>query len=253
MDVNFAHAYGTVMILAWVVFGSAGVLFARYGRVLRFGNQRQLLGKSIWFQAHRFLLSLSSLLTLLGFFFIIIYRGGQWVNPSTDNKQLFAHTVLGSIVVCCVIVQIWLALYRCHPNSRFRFIFNWSHRIIGSLTSSLSFINLFLMVFMLTNQSIVLIIIVSLWTIWVVIVVTLFEIIQYQYRKASALMAINARISNINQEPIDRHAVPDTEVGTNPTVDNRRLNKVKLILFLIHVIISVVFCIPILVIIWNDS
>jgi hypothetical protein len=106
---------------------------------------------------------------------------------------------------------------------------------------------------MLTNQSIVLIIIVSLWTIWVVIVVTLFEIIQYQYRKASALMAINARISNINQEPIDRHAVPDTEVGTNPTVDNRRLNKVKLILFLIHVIISVVFCIPILVIIWNDS
>jgi hypothetical protein len=253
MDDNFAHAHGTVMILAWVVFGSTGVLFARYGRVLRFGNQRQLLGKSIWFQAHRFLLSLSSLLTLLGFFLIIIYRGGQWVNPSTDNKQLFAHTVFGSIVVCCVIVQIWLALYRCHPNSRFRFIFNWSHCIIGSLTSSFSFINLLLMAFMLTKQSIGLIIIVLLWTVWVMIVVTLFEIIQYQYRKASALIAINARISNANQEPIDRHDVPDTEVGTNPTVDNLRLNKVKLILFLIHVIISVVLCIPIVVIIWNLS
>jgi hypothetical protein len=85
------------------------------------------------------------------------------------------------------------------------------------------------------------------------IVVTLFEIIQYQYRKASALIAINARISNTNQEPINTHVAPDTEAGTNPTVDNLRLNKVKLILFLIHVIISVVFCIPIVVIIWNLS
>jgi len=51
MDDNatLGNTHGTVMVLAWMVFGSTGVLFARYGRVLRFGNQRQCLGKSIWF------------------------------------------------------------------------------------------------------------------------------------------------------------------------------------------------------------
>jgi hypothetical protein len=253
MDKTLAHAHGTVMILAWIVFGSTGVLFARYGRILRFGNQRQLLGKSIWFQIHRFLLSLSSLLTLLGFFLIIVYRSGVWVNPITNGRPLFAHSIFGSVVVCCVILQIWLALYRCHPNSRFRFMFNWSHRIIGSFASGLPFVNLFLIAFVLSEQNIGLLIIVSLWTGWIVIVITLFEIIQYQYRKASALMALNTRISNTNLEVVNRNPPPDTEAGTNPTVDNQRLNQIKLILLFIHVIISVVLCIPLIIIIWTES
>lgn len=253
MDNTLQHAHGTVMTLAWVVFGSTGILFSRYGRILRFGNQRQLLGKSVWFQIHRFLLSISSLLTLVGFFIIIVYRQGQWPNPVTNGKPVFAHSIIGSVVVCCVILQIWLALYRCHPRSRFRFIFNWSHRIIGSVMCSLAFSNLFLIIFALSNQQIVLIIIVSLWIGWIVIVVTLFEIIQYQYRKASALMALNNRVSNANLEAVNRNVPQDTEADTNPTVDNQRLNLIKLILFLIHVIISVVLYIPLVIIIWNES
>jgi hypothetical protein len=252
MDENLAHAHGTVMVLSWMVFGSTGVLFARYGRVLRFGNHRQLLGKSIWFQTHRFLLSLSSLLTLIGFFLIIVYRNGQWVNPNT-NKRLFAHTISGSIVVCCVILQIWLALYRCHPHSRFRFVFSWSHRIIGSFAFGFSLTNLFLITFVLPKQQTDLITIVSLWAGWIVTVVILFETIQYQYRKAAALMAINARINNANQEPVNRNSLPDTEAGTNLTVDSHRLNKLKLILLFTHAFISVVFCIPLIVIIWNET
>jgi hypothetical protein len=252
MSETLAHAHGTVMILAWMVFGSTGLLFARYGRVLRFRNQRQLLGRSIWFQTHRFLLSISSLLTLTGFFFIIVHRRGQWVNPITNGIPLFTHSIFGGIAVCCVILQIWLALYRCHPRSRFRLIFNWSHRIIGSFTFCFPLTNLFLITFVLSEQHIGMITIVSLWAGWIVIVVILFEIIQYQYRKAAALMALNARINNNNQEPANRNPLPDTEAGTNITVDNRRLNQVKLILFFIHVIISVVLCIPLIVIIWNE-
>lgn len=65
----------------------------------------------------------------MGFFIILIYMGGQWIDPITYGIPEFIHSIFGSIVVCCVIIQIWLALYRCHPNSRFRFFFNWSHRI----------------------------------------------------------------------------------------------------------------------------
>ena len=250
---TFAHAHGTVMTLAWLIFGSTGVLFARYGRVLRFANQRQLLGKSIWFQIHRFLLSISSLLTLIGFFFILMHNRGQWVNPNNDSKQLFAHSIFGSSVVCCILLQIWLALYRCHPNSHFRFIFNWSHRIIGSLTSVLALTNLFLVASVLVQQTFVLIVIVSLWSGWMMIILILFEIIQYQYRKASALMAINTRINNTDQNPPSRNAVPDTESNTNPPVHNQRLNQLKLILLFIHVIISIALSVPFIVLIWNQN
>ncbi|CAF1044907.1 unnamed protein product [Adineta steineri] len=253
MNNNFAHAHGTVMISAWMIFGSTGVLFARYGRVLRVGNQRQFLGKSIWFQTHRFLLSLSSLLILLGFFLIIIYRRGQWVSVAINGPLLFTHSIVGSIIVCCIILQIWLALYRCNPHSPFRFIFNWTHRITGSLAFGFSFINLFLITFVLKQQHIALLIIVSLWTSWMIIIVIFFELIQYQYRKVSALMARNARVSYTNQEGVNANVQPDTEAGTNPTIENQRLNKVKLFLFLIHIIISIVLSIPLIIIIWNQS
>ncbi|CAF1032368.1 unnamed protein product [Adineta steineri] len=253
MPSNMDHAHGTVMILSWMVFGSTGVLFARYGRVLQLGNQRQLLGKSIWFQIHRLLLSLSSLLTLVGFYFILVHLRGQWSNLNTSSKALLAHAICGSIIICCIIIQIWLALYRCHPHSHFRFIFNFSHRIFGSVAFCLSLCNFFLISFYLSVQHIDLVIIVSLWTTWVIIVVILFEIIQYHYRKASALMALNARVSHMNAEPINHNARPDTEAGTHAAIGNQRLNRIKLFLFLIHALISVAFCIPFIVIIWHQT
>src|SRR5690348_13836771 len=122
MAFGLVHAHGMVMILSWIFFGSTGILFARYGHSLRFGNRRQFLGKALWFQIHRFLLSFTSLLTLLGFFFILVHNSGKWVNPQISILH-FVHSIFGGIIVCCTIVQIWLALYRCNPHSRYRYIF----------------------------------------------------------------------------------------------------------------------------------
>jgi hypothetical protein len=66
-------------------------------------------------------------------------------------------------------------------------------------------------------------------------------------------MALNARVSNIIEEPANRNLVHDTEADTKPTVDNQRLNIVKLILFFIHIIVTIVFFIPMIFIIWNDT
>jgi len=63
-------------------------------------------------------------------------------------------------------------------------------------------------------------------------------------------MALNARISNTNQEPTGRNNPVDTESDGNPTVDNRRLNKVKVILLLMHIFISIVCGISLIVLIW---
>ena len=250
----FVCIHGTVMILAWMGFGGPGMLFARYGRVLRLGNKRQLLGKSIWFQIHRFYLSVSALLTLFGFFFITINGYGAWINSADASSLMIAHSIIGTLVLCGVILQIWLALYRCHPNSRFRFLFNWSHRIIGNFSFIFALCNIFIMAFVLTTYQIVLIVIVCLWTMCNLITVICFEIIQYYYRKASRLLALNIRVNSVNnQENLQRNSVQDVETINNPTVDNPRLNRVRLVLFLTNYFISFSLCIPIIVLIWLQN
>jgi hypothetical protein len=52
MALNLVQAHVIVMTLAWMTFGSTGVLVARYGRSLHFGTQRQFLGKAVLFQIH---------------------------------------------------------------------------------------------------------------------------------------------------------------------------------------------------------
>ena len=42
-DETYEHAHAIVMILAWMVFASTAVLFARYGRSIRFGSKQKLL------------------------------------------------------------------------------------------------------------------------------------------------------------------------------------------------------------------
>jgi len=230
MTFTLLQAHALAMILAWMVFGSTGILFARYGRSLRLGNRRQLLGKAVWFQIHRFFLSLNSLLTLLGFFLILVRAGGQWVNPHIFGVRLFVHSIIGGIIVCCTIIQIWLALYRCHPQSRFRFMFDWSHRIVGLSAFALSIPNIFIVIMLFSPIYPNLLPIYSCWTGWIVIVVIIFEKLQYQQRVA-VLPVTNQENNNTNQRP-------DTELGLNTIVNSRRHNQIKLLLFLSHIIIS---------------
>ena len=236
MPFNLLHAHATAMLLAWMVFASTGILFARYGRSIRLGNRRQLLGKALWFQIHRFLLSLNPLFTLLGFFFIIVFARGRWVDPRTYDMRLFLHSVFGGIIVVCVIVQMWLALYRCHPHSRFRFIFDWSHRVIGFLTYSLSFPTFFLIFVLLPKYRTSLTIIMSLWTVWTVMIVMALERIERQQKRPAQ---VPGRVTDITQVTNQGNTVaPDTESGSNINGENRRLNQLKMLLLLLNVLVS---------------
>jgi hypothetical protein len=247
MTMNLVQAHALVMILAWFVFGPTGILFARYGRSLRFGNRRQFLGKALWFQIHRFFLTFTPLLTLLGFFFILAFSGGHWVNPQLLGLRLFFHSIFGSTIVCCTIIQIWLALYRCHPRSRFRFLFAWSHQFIGFSAFTLSIPTIFLMLFGWPVYNSALITIISVWTGWIVIIMIIFEKIECQQRAIVAPM--NGRGDETNLNNINSNAPPDIESGTNANVDNRYLNLIKLIFFVLHIIISVTLAILLIILI----
>jgi Eukaryotic cytochrome b561 len=249
MAFTLMQAHAMVMILAWIFFGSTGILFARYGRSLRLGNRRQLLGKAVWFQIHRLLLSITPLLTLLGFFFILVFAGGTWVDPQVDGLRLFVHSVFGGIIVCCAILQVWLALYRCNPHSRFRYIFDWSHRIIGCLAFGLSTPTLFFGIVMQSNYLTALITLISLWTGWIIIVIIIFEKMESQQRAAVTPVRANVGGHETNRNNTNQNAPLDIESGQNQNVANIHLNLIKLVLFLLHIVISIILSISLIVLI----
>lgn len=243
MAFTLIQAHGISMILAMMLFCSTGVLFARYGRAIRFGNRRQFLGKAVWFQIHRFLLSITAVLTLLGFFFTLVRSAGKWVDPQVSPIR-FAHSVFGGIIVCCTMVQVYLALYRCNPRSRYRYIFDWSHRITGFLVFGLSIPTMLLIVYQFIKNHIPLLSIVSIWSGWIVTAIIIFERIEYKQRRAVTPIIINERTDDKNQN----NSPQDTESGNLANVGGQYLNFIKLIVLLLHIFISIVLSISFIVI-----
>lgn len=230
MAISLFQAHVLMMILGWMVFGSTGVLFARYGRSLRLGNRRQFFGKALWFQMHRFFLSIAPLFTLLGFLFMFVRMGGKWTSVQPSLLR-FIHSILGGIVLCCGVVQIWLALYRCNPRSRFRFLFDWTHRVIGLLAMILSIPTIFLMLIAFLSSRPNLLPIFISWTAWFVVVIVILERIQYQQRRATA--------TTVDPENVSTNARPDIESMGNTNVGSRYQNNLKLLLLSIHLLISI--------------
>lgn len=242
-DHTFVSAHGTVMIFAWIVFASTAILFARYGRTLRFRSKEKLLGELVWFQVHRFLACLTTVATLLGFFLILVQTKAMWV-PSKDGLG-FVHSVLGGIIVCCALLQGWMALFRCHPDSSFRFIFNWLHRLTGTLSFFLSIPALFTTaIFMKMNET-GMVVILSIWSVWVVAIVVILEIIQFRIGK----LVLSKTQSHETELPETNGKSYSNERNANEDeifIWNKRI----LILFLIHIIISIALAIPLVVLVW---
>ena len=98
-DHTYISAHGTAMVIAWMVFASTAILFARYGRSMRFGSKEKLLGEIIWFQVHRFAACMATVTTLLGFFLILVQTNSFPMNPILPQ-----HEFQG--IECTLIVKI---------------------------------------------------------------------------------------------------------------------------------------------------
>jgi len=253
-DYTFSHAHGTVMVFAWMVFAPTGIFIARYGRFLHIGTRRKLLGDSIWFQVHRLALALAAIATLLGFFLILVETQSTWVDLNSDGSMLYAHSIMGVLIVCFATIQIWMALFRCHPSSKFRFIYNWVHRTTGLLAFVLSIPTIFVVVNWLPLNHNGLVIILSIWTAWVVIVVIAFEFLQSRSK-------IQRNFSNNHRETRQtghelyriKHQQNEATVFDGEDVESDIVNKAKLILLSIHAVVAIALAIPLIVLIWGQN
>jgi hypothetical protein len=254
VDYTFSHAHGTVMVFAWMVFAPTGILIARYGRLLRIGTRRNLLGDSIWFQAHRVALAVAALATLLGFFLILAQTQSTWVDPNLYGQSLYAHSIMGVLIVSFATVQVWMALFRCDPSSKFRFIYNWIHRTTGLLAFFLSVPTIFIVAHWLPFHHNGLVTILSFWTAWVVIAVIAFEFLQSR-SKIRRNSSNNHRETKETAHELSRidHQQNQATVAKEEDLESDGVNKAKLILLSVHAVVAIALAIPLIVLIWKQS
>lgn len=127
--------HGTLMLLAWMLTGSLGTFIASFYKTEWAAHS--LLGQKMWFQVHRGLMVVTVLLTAVGFFMPFAYRRG-W------SKHAGVHPYLGCCVLALALLQPIAACFRPPPDSHRRFIFNWLHWGVGSLTEAMAVAAMFL-------------------------------------------------------------------------------------------------------------
>ncbi|KHJ90384.1 hypothetical protein OESDEN_09774, partial [Oesophagostomum dentatum] len=87
------------------------------------------------FQLHRDLFVISLILQVLAVFFIFWQASWTWYQcsyqctPKDFAKKM--HTITGMIAMVLALVQPFQAFLRPSLSSRYRYIFNWSHWVIG--------------------------------------------------------------------------------------------------------------------------
>ncbi|XP_051267523.1 putative ferric-chelate reductase 1 isoform X2 [Dicentrarchus labrax] len=127
--------HGALMLLAWMLTGSVGTFIASFYKP-DWPNQT-LLGQKVWFQVHRVLMLLTVTLTVVAFCLPFFYRKG-W------SKHAGVHPYLGCCVLALSLIQPIMAVIRPSPDSHRRYVFNWAHWGVGSLTEIMAVAAMFL-------------------------------------------------------------------------------------------------------------
>ncbi|XP_056675101.1 putative ferric-chelate reductase 1 isoform X1 [Monodelphis domestica] len=127
--------HGSIMLISWMVIGNVGMVFARFWKGVMV---KQVLGKELWFQVHRSLMTLTVVFVMIAFILPFIHVQGWSGN--------WPHPILGCIVMVLAFLQPVIALFRPPPHHKRRIIFNWFHavtafalRILSDVTMLLGF------------------------------------------------------------------------------------------------------------------
>jgi len=126
--------HGGLMVIAWLLCASTGMFTARYFKHTH--TDFMPLGKAFWFALHVFCMAATAFLTICGAILIIIKKKGF------ELKDW--HPILGCVVIGLAILQVAIALFRPHPNTPMRPIFNWVHWGIGNTAHIVGIVCIFL-------------------------------------------------------------------------------------------------------------
>ena len=104
------------------------MLFARYMKET--WRSKTVLGAAVWFRIHQVMMTLTFLLTLIGFIVISSEKGFLAYTPEFIAEN--PHPVIGFVVLILALIQPIMAAMRPAPDSEKRWIFNWAHWFVAN-------------------------------------------------------------------------------------------------------------------------
>ncbi|UJR36510.1 hypothetical protein I4U23_029231 [Adineta vaga] len=236
-DLTFVRTHGIIMIFTWILIVSTGALISRYFKI-SWAN-KLICGKAAWFAAHRFLMSMAAVLTTIGFLFILVFLRGTWIDQGPTRP--YAHSITGVLVISLAFFQPFIALFRCEPDSRYRFIFNYIHAFFGFSAFILSTAALYLATYFHVFKDSKGRIVIITWIGWVVLVFLIFECIEFYIRKKNResgytnINTPNTTISDLVEHPT-APKVTLTSFGNEQEISIEQ--KSKNILLAIHILVA---------------
>ncbi|XP_019851677.1 PREDICTED: putative ferric-chelate reductase 1 [Amphimedon queenslandica] len=160
--------HGIFMITSWLLLATSGIFFAAW--------MKPVLPNGEWFIAHRILMIVSLFVGMLGFMLPFI-ANAQYVVPGFlyFSGLTAAHFVIGVIVMTLQIANPIIALCRCKPDSKRRWIFVLIHgHLTGYIVLLLALVNIGIGISLLLQGNIALIIYIILVILYLMIQVGVF-------------------------------------------------------------------------------
>lgn len=224
-------AHGILMIFAWIVFVSTGVLIAQFFKTA--WPERKICGKAVWFTLHRVVMSSAAILTIIAFILILVFEKGRWISRSQERE--FAHSIVGIIVISFAVIQPILALLRCEPNGKYRFIFNYVHGFIGYSAFILSIVAIFLAMlftqfdFRVNNEWGI----VVAWICWAATIYVVFLAVEFYFRKRATQIENESSYDMNGHGPAEQTPKERTKPKANIMAD-----RIKTVLLVLHILVA---------------
>lgn len=224
---SLMKAHGIIMIFTWILLASTGILVARHFKPC--WPEKKVCGKALWFAIHRAIMLSAVTLTIIAFILILVYKNGTWTSQSI--RGAFAHSIIGIIIISFAIIQPIMALLRCKPDGKYRFIFNYAHAFVGSSAFILSIVALFLAMFLaqLNFQDTTEWGLLVGWTCWILVIFIIFFCLEFYFRK-----------QNSNDEQVTSYNLDSTTPKPEPTLPRNQVkqDRIKLICLVVHILVA---------------
>ncbi|KAL4224717.1 DOMON domain-containing protein frrs1L [Mactra antiquata] len=134
------QVHGILMIVAWMVCASVGIVVAKFYKPV-WPEDQDWFGKRRWFVIHRGLMVLTVLCTATAFVLIFIHVGNFSEIVGSNFQK--AHPIIGIVVMALALINPTVAICRPHPGTPKRVYFNVFHGFVGGAAHTCSIVNIF--------------------------------------------------------------------------------------------------------------
>ncbi|PAA75068.1 hypothetical protein BOX15_Mlig006299g1 [Macrostomum lignano] len=128
------QTHGTLMTIFWLFLCGLSIVVARHTRPVL---TQELVKKQLWFLIHVCAMVIGYVIALAGFIYILV-KEGEW---ETDSQ---VHGIFGVIGMSLGLINIIAGIFRPHPGTKHRSIFNRLHRWNGLLAMAFATVAIWL-------------------------------------------------------------------------------------------------------------